>query len=281
MMAGDFYDVFLTGQPPHGRGDRRRGRPRDRAVHHRLPGQVPAAHLPAHRTGTRPRPSRSSTRCCRPAAGPRTWCRCAWSCSTPRRAPCATPRPAIPPAWLWQDSEMRALRSTGPLLTLDPAAVYFSREVPLTTGDVLLLYTDGLAEARSGGPDLRRGPHRRHHPPGPGPGRHHPVQDPARGGPGLRRRSRSATTWPSSPCGGSEPQAAAVPWCDDCSKFWNPPSMGPGGECPTCGKVLAPPRRRGALALQADARGPGRLHGVPDLLAGGVAAQAHLNQVRS
>ena len=27
-----------------------------------------------------------------------------------------------PPAWLWQDSEMRALRSTGPLLTLDPAA---------------------------------------------------------------------------------------------------------------------------------------------------------------
>jgi serine phosphatase RsbU (regulator of sigma subunit) len=46
---------------------------------------------------------------------------------------------------------MRALRSTGPLLTLDPVAVYYSREVPLTAGDVLLLYTDGLAEARSGG----------------------------------------------------------------------------------------------------------------------------------
>jgi serine phosphatase RsbU (regulator of sigma subunit) len=56
-----------------------------------------------------------------------------------------------PAAWLWQDSEMRALRSTGPLLTLDPTAVYYSREQPLTTGDVLLLYTDGLAEARSGG----------------------------------------------------------------------------------------------------------------------------------
>jgi serine phosphatase RsbU (regulator of sigma subunit) len=56
-----------------------------------------------------------------------------------------------PAAWLWQDSEMRALRSTGPLLTLDPAAVYYSREMPLTAGDVLLLYTDGLAEARSGG----------------------------------------------------------------------------------------------------------------------------------
>ena len=56
-----------------------------------------------------------------------------------------------PAAWLWQDSEMRALRSTGPLLTLDPDATYLSREVPLTTGDVLLLYTDGLAEARAGG----------------------------------------------------------------------------------------------------------------------------------
>lgn len=56
-----------------------------------------------------------------------------------------------PAAWLWQDSEMRALRSTGPLLTLDPAASYYSRELPLTPGDLVLLYTDGLAEARSGG----------------------------------------------------------------------------------------------------------------------------------
>ncbi|MHB1535629.1 MAG: PP2C family protein-serine/threonine phosphatase [Acidimicrobiales bacterium] len=56
-----------------------------------------------------------------------------------------------PPAWLWQDSEMRALRSTGPLLTLDPAATYYSREQPLQPGDLMLLYTDGLAEARAGG----------------------------------------------------------------------------------------------------------------------------------
>jgi serine phosphatase RsbU (regulator of sigma subunit) len=56
-----------------------------------------------------------------------------------------------PAAWLWQDHDMRALRSTGPLLTLDPQANYYSREQPLTTGDLLLLYTDGLAEARSGG----------------------------------------------------------------------------------------------------------------------------------
>jgi serine phosphatase RsbU (regulator of sigma subunit) len=33
---------------------------------------------------------------------------------------------------------------------LDPAGTYVSREIPLDPGDVLLLYTDGLAEARSG-----------------------------------------------------------------------------------------------------------------------------------
>ena len=55
-----------------------------------------------------------------------------------------------PAAWLWQDSEMRALRSTGPLLTLDPNATYYSREQPLQPGDLALLYTDGLAEARDG-----------------------------------------------------------------------------------------------------------------------------------
>jgi DNA-directed RNA polymerase subunit RPC12/RpoP len=29
-----------------------------------------------------------------------------------------------------------------------------------------------------------------------------------------------------------------VPWCETCSKFFNPPSLAPGGECPTCGRVL-------------------------------------------
>lgn len=34
-----------------------------------------------------------------------------------------------------------------------------------------------------------------------------------------------------------------MPWCEECSKFWNPSSMGKGGECPTCSRVLsAPPR---------------------------------------
>ncbi len=32
-----------------------------------------------------------------------------------------------------------------------------------------------------------------------------------------------------------------MPYCDDCSRFWNPASMGAGGECPTCGRVLAHP----------------------------------------
>jgi len=56
-----------------------------------------------------------------------------------------------PAAWLWHDGEVRALRATGPLLTLDPDASYHSREVALEPGDLLLLYTDGLAEARAGG----------------------------------------------------------------------------------------------------------------------------------
>lgn len=34
-----------------------------------------------------------------------------------------------------------------------------------------------------------------------------------------------------------------MPYCEDCSRFWNPTSMGEGGECPKCGRVLAPPPR--------------------------------------
>ena len=32
-----------------------------------------------------------------------------------------------------------------------------------------------------------------------------------------------------------------MPWCEDCAKFWNPNTMGRGGECPTCGRVLSAP----------------------------------------
>ena len=30
-----------------------------------------------------------------------------------------------------------------------------------------------------------------------------------------------------------------MPWCDDCSKFWNPNSMPADGTCPTCGRLAA------------------------------------------
>jgi hypothetical protein len=29
-----------------------------------------------------------------------------------------------------------------------------------------------------------------------------------------------------------------LPWCDDCSKFWNPPELGAGQSCPRCGRPL-------------------------------------------
>ena len=56
-----------------------------------------------------------------------------------------------PAAWLWHEREVRPLRATGPLLMIDPNGSYYSKEIPLATGDVCLMYTDGLAEARNGG----------------------------------------------------------------------------------------------------------------------------------
>jgi hypothetical protein len=32
-----------------------------------------------------------------------------------------------------------------------------------------------------------------------------------------------------------------VPWCEDCSKFWNPNTLPPDGTCPTCGRVIGEP----------------------------------------
>lgn len=55
-----------------------------------------------------------------------------------------------PAAWLWHDKGVRPLRATGPLLMLDHNSRYHSREIPLALGDLLLLYTDGLAEVRNG-----------------------------------------------------------------------------------------------------------------------------------
>jgi serine phosphatase RsbU (regulator of sigma subunit) len=55
-----------------------------------------------------------------------------------------------PAAWLWHHREVQPLRATGPLLMLDPRGEYLSREMQLDEGDLLLTYTDGLAEARNG-----------------------------------------------------------------------------------------------------------------------------------
>ena len=56
-----------------------------------------------------------------------------------------------PAAWLWHGREVRPLRATGPVLMIDPTAEYTSRERPLESGDLCLLYTDGLSEVRDGG----------------------------------------------------------------------------------------------------------------------------------
>ncbi len=34
-----------------------------------------------------------------------------------------------------------------------------------------------------------------------------------------------------------------MPWCEHCSRFFNPPSMGKGGECPVCGQVISAPTK--------------------------------------
>lgn len=55
-----------------------------------------------------------------------------------------------PPAWLWHDRDIHPLRATGPLLLLDADLTFHSKELRLDAGDLLVLYTDGLSEARSG-----------------------------------------------------------------------------------------------------------------------------------
>jgi serine phosphatase RsbU (regulator of sigma subunit) len=55
-----------------------------------------------------------------------------------------------PAMWLWHEKDVRPLRSTGPLLMLDPDGTFHSRELRLDTGDLVLMYTDGLSEARAG-----------------------------------------------------------------------------------------------------------------------------------
>jgi serine phosphatase RsbU (regulator of sigma subunit) len=55
-----------------------------------------------------------------------------------------------PTGWLWHDRDVHPLRATGPLLLLDPGSGFYSREIEVQEDDLLLVYTDGLAEARDG-----------------------------------------------------------------------------------------------------------------------------------
>jgi serine phosphatase RsbU (regulator of sigma subunit) len=55
-----------------------------------------------------------------------------------------------PTAFLWHEGDVRRLTPTGPIIGLTLDASFTSKEVPLQSGDLLLLYTDGLAEARNG-----------------------------------------------------------------------------------------------------------------------------------
>ena len=92
-----------------------------------------------------------------------------------------------PAAWLWHGRDLRPLRATGPLLMLDPSGSYLSREVALDEHDLVVLYTDGLAEARSGaelfGEERIASAIRRD----PGCRADGAVQGPPRAGEGLRR----------------------------------------------------------------------------------------------
>jgi sigma-B regulation protein RsbU (phosphoserine phosphatase) len=55
-----------------------------------------------------------------------------------------------PSAWLWHDRDVRPLKATGALVMLERDSEYHSKEIPLEKGDLVLLYTDGLAEVRNG-----------------------------------------------------------------------------------------------------------------------------------
>ena len=55
-----------------------------------------------------------------------------------------------PPGWLCVDRSPKAMKATGPLLMIDQDAPYLSAERPFLEGDMFLVSTDGLVEARSG-----------------------------------------------------------------------------------------------------------------------------------
>ena len=180
-MAGDFYDVFRVGAHPHRRGDRRRHRPRHRAVDHRLPGQVPAAGVPP----PVPRPGPGARGAQPPDVGPRARRGVHLDCVVVFDTEAGTLRYASaghPAAWLWHDREVRPLRATGPLLMLDPDGDVHQPGDPARRRRP----APALHRRAGRGPRrraaLRRGAHRQHAAPRPRRGARRAVQVPARGG---------------------------------------------------------------------------------------------------
>ncbi len=46
-----------------------------------------------------------------------------------------------------------------------------------------------------------------------------------------------------------------MPWCETCSRFYNPNSLRPDGSCPECGRVVAEPPDPAAAAAEGEAAG--------------------------
>ena len=44
----------------------------------------------------------------------------------------------------------------------------------------------------------------------------------------------------------------AVPWCDDCERYWAPSAMTPEGQCPTCGADLDALERQASVRTGTD-----------------------------
>ncbi len=59
-----------------------------------------------------------------------------------------------PIAWLWHDREIHPMKFTGPVVMLDSASTFYSREITVQPGDVVLMYTDGLSEARKSSSEI-------------------------------------------------------------------------------------------------------------------------------
>ena len=41
-----------------------------------------------------------------------------------------------------------------------------------------------------------------------------------------------------------------MPYCEDCAKYWTPSAMNEDGSCPTCGRVVEPPKRQSTVTAK-------------------------------